>query len=103
MGFELKESCVYGRALVYVIWPMEGFFDMVARLFILAIIFLSFVSIKVFAKAGLDIKTSTLCYYQQGFGSDVQFSALVHNFNNIFSNGHWYHTRYTDAANIPFT
>jgi hypothetical protein len=45
---------------------------------------------KVFAKAGLDIVTSTMCRHQQRFGLDVQYSALVHNFNNIFSNGHLY-------------
>ena len=31
-----------------------------------------------------------MCKHQQWFGLDVQFSALVHNFNNIFSNGHLY-------------
>jgi len=41
-----------------------------------------------FAKAGLDIVTSAMCYYQHRFGLDVQCSALVLNFNNIFSNGH---------------
>ena len=45
---------------------------------------------KVFAKAGLDNVTSAICKHQQRFGLDVQFSALVHNFNNIFSNGHLY-------------
>jgi hypothetical protein len=45
---------------------------------------------KVFAKTGLDNVTSAMCYYQQRFGLDVQFSALVHNFNNIFSIGHLY-------------
>jgi hypothetical protein len=45
---------------------------------------------KVFAKAGLDNVTSTKCKHQQRFGLDVQFSALVHNFNSIFSNGHLY-------------
>ena len=45
---------------------------------------------KVFAKAGLDNVTSAMCTYQQQFGLDVQFSALVHNFNNIFSIGHLY-------------
>lgn len=45
---------------------------------------------KVFAKAGLDIKTSAMCRYQQRFRFDIQFSALVHNFNNIFSIGHLY-------------
>jgi hypothetical protein len=29
-------------------------------------------------------------FNQQRFRLDVQFSALVHNFNNIFSNGHLY-------------
>jgi hypothetical protein len=32
---------------------------------------------KVFAKAGLDIVTSAMCYYQQQFGLDVQCSAFV--------------------------
>ena len=45
---------------------------------------------KVFAKAGLDIVTSAMSKHQQWFGLDVQCSALVHNFNNIFSNGHLY-------------
>ena len=45
---------------------------------------------KVFAKAGLDIVTSTNCKHQQQFGLDVQCSALVLNFNNIFSKGHLY-------------
>jgi hypothetical protein len=45
---------------------------------------------KVFAKAGLDNVTSTVCKHQQRFGLDVHCSALVHNFNNIFSNGHLY-------------
>jgi len=43
---------------------------------------------KVFAKAGLDKITSTMCKHQQRFRLDVQFSALVHNFKNIFSNEH---------------
>ena len=43
---------------------------------------------KVFAKAGLDIVTSTMCKHQQRFGLDVLSSALVLNFNNIFSNEH---------------
>jgi len=43
---------------------------------------------KVFAKAGLDNATSAMCKHQQRFGLDVQCSALVLNFNNIFSNGH---------------
>lgn len=45
---------------------------------------------KVFAKAGLDNVMSAKCKHQQGFGLDVQCSALVHNFSNIFSNGHLY-------------
>ena len=45
---------------------------------------------KVFAKAGLDILTSAMCRHQQWFGLDVQCSALVYNFNNIFSNEHLY-------------
>ena len=45
---------------------------------------------KVFAKAGLDNVTSAMFKHQQWFGLDVQFSALVHNFNNIFSIGHLY-------------
>ena len=44
----------------------------------------------VFVKAGLDKVTSAMCKHQQRFGLDVQFSTLVHNFNNIFSNGHLY-------------
>jgi hypothetical protein len=44
----------------------------------------------VFAKAGLDNETSAMFKYQQRFGLDVQFSALVHNFNSIFSIGHLY-------------
>ena len=40
---------------------------------------------KVFAKAGLDNVTSAMCRYQHRFWLDVQFSALVHNFNNMFS------------------
>jgi len=43
---------------------------------------------KVFAKAGLDKVISAMCKHQQRSGLDVQFSALVHNFNNIFSIGH---------------
>lgn len=31
-----------------------------------------------------------MCKHRQRFGLDVQFSALVLNFNNIFSNGHLY-------------
>lgn len=45
---------------------------------------------KVFAKAGLDNVTSAMCKYQQRFGLDVQCSAVVLNFNKIFSNGHLY-------------
>ena len=45
---------------------------------------------KVFAKAGRDNVTSTMCRHQQRFRLDVQFSALVVNFNIIFSNGHLY-------------
>ncbi len=45
---------------------------------------------KVFAKAGLDNITSAMCRHQQRFGLDVQFSALVNNFNCIFSIGHLY-------------
>jgi len=45
---------------------------------------------KVFAKAGLDNETSAMCYYQQRFRLDVQFSGLVHTFNKIFSIGHLY-------------
>jgi len=45
---------------------------------------------KVFAKAGLNNVTSAMCYYQQRFRLDVQYSALVLNFNNIFSTGHLY-------------
>ncbi|MFN9998373.1 MAG: hypothetical protein ACK52X_01990, partial [bacterium] len=43
---------------------------------------------KVFAKAGLDIITSAMCKHHQRFGLDVQCSALVLTFNNIFSIGH---------------
>lgn len=45
---------------------------------------------KVFAEAGLDNKTSAMCMHQQQFGLDVQCSALVLNFNNIFPNGYLY-------------
>lgn len=45
---------------------------------------------KVFAKAGLDIVTSAMCKHQQRFGLDVQCSASVRDFNNIFSNEHLY-------------
>jgi hypothetical protein len=31
-----------------------------------------------------------MCKHQQWLGLDVKFSALVHNFNNIFSNEHLY-------------
>jgi len=47
---------------------------------------------KVFAKAGLDNVTSAMCRHQHRFGLDVQFSALVLNFNNTFSKGHLYRT-----------
>jgi hypothetical protein len=46
--------------------------------------------IKAFAKAGLDEVTSAMCKQLQQFQLDVQFSALVHNFNRIFSNEHLY-------------
>ncbi|WP_287101808.1 hypothetical protein, partial [Hydrotalea sp. AMD] len=45
---------------------------------------------KIFAKAGLDNVTSAMCKHQHRFQLDVQFPALVHNFNNIFSNEHLY-------------
>jgi hypothetical protein len=45
---------------------------------------------KVFAKAGLDNVKSAICKHQQWFGLDVQCSAFVLNFNNIFSIGHLY-------------
>ena len=45
---------------------------------------------KVFAKAGLDNLTSAMCKHRQRFRLDVQFSALVHNFNDMFSNGQSY-------------
>ena len=46
---------------------------------------------KVFPKKqGLDNVKSAMCKHQQWFGLDVQCSALVLNFNNIFSNGHLY-------------
>jgi hypothetical protein len=45
---------------------------------------------KVFAKGGLDILTSSSREHQQQSGPGVQFSALVHTFNNIFFNGHLY-------------
>lgn len=44
----------------------------------------------VFAKAGLDNQTSAMCKHQQWFRLDVQFSALVLNFNNIISYEHLY-------------
>ena len=43
-----------------------------------------------FAKAVLDNVTSVMCKHQQWVGLDIQFSALVHNFNNIFSIGDLY-------------
>ena len=43
---------------------------------------------KAFAKAGLDNVTSVMSKHQQWLGQDVQYSASVHNFNNIFSDGH---------------
>lgn len=46
--------------------------------------------IKVFAKAGRDNVTLTMCRHQQRFGLDIQCSALVLNFDNIFLNGHLY-------------
>ncbi len=49
-----------------------------------------FSTTKVFAKAGLDNKTSAIYKHQQRFGLDVQFSALVLNFNDKFSIGHLY-------------
>jgi hypothetical protein len=45
---------------------------------------------KVFAKAGLDNLTSAMCKHWLWFGFDVQCSALVLNFNNIFLNEHLY-------------
>ena len=45
---------------------------------------------KVFAKAELDNVPSAMCKYHRRFRLDVQFSALVHNFIIIFSNGHLY-------------
>ena len=54
---------------------------------------------KVFAKAGLDNVTSAMCKHQQRFGLDVQFSALVHNFNNIFPNEHLF--RAGQSMNSP--
>ena len=38
-------------------------------------------------QVGLDIVTSAICKHQQWFRLDVQCSALVLNFNNIFSIG----------------
>ena len=43
---------------------------------------------KVFAKSGLENETSAMFKHQQRFGLDVQISALVNNFNNIFKIGH---------------
>jgi hypothetical protein len=40
----------------------------------------------VFATAGLDYVTSAICIYQHQFRFDIQCSALVHKFNNIFLN-----------------
>jgi hypothetical protein len=45
---------------------------------------------KVYAKAGLDNVISVTCKHQKWLGLDVQFSALVLNFNYIFSIGHLY-------------
>jgi hypothetical protein len=45
---------------------------------------------KSFANAGWDIETSAMCRYQQRFGLDIQFSALVPNFNFPFSNWQWF-------------
>jgi hypothetical protein len=39
-----------------------------------------------YAKAGLNNVTSAM--HKHRFGLDVQFSTLVYNLNNIFSNGH---------------
>jgi hypothetical protein len=38
----------------------------------------------------IDNVTSAMCKHQQRFGLHVQISALVLNFNNIFSNGRLY-------------
>ena len=64
---------------------------------------------KIFAKEGLDNVTFAMCKHQQpclrcrfggqGFGLDVQFSALVCNFKNIFSIGHLY--RSGRSMNLP--
>jgi hypothetical protein len=54
---------------------------------------------KVFAKERLDNKTSAKCKHQQQFELDVQFSAIVHNFKNIFSIRHLYRTR--QSMNSP--
>jgi hypothetical protein len=43
-----------------------------------------------FMQVGPDNVTSAMCKHQQQFRLDVQFSALVHNFNNIISIGHLY-------------
>ena len=45
---------------------------------------------KVFAKAGRENVKSAMCNNRQWYGLDIQCSALVLNFNNIFSNGHLY-------------
>jgi hypothetical protein len=45
---------------------------------------------KSICKAGPDIAISAMYKHQQRFGLDVQCSALVLNFNDIFSNGHLY-------------
>lgn len=42
---------------------------------------------KVFAKAGLDIVTSTMCRHQQQFGLDVQCSALALTSTTYFQMG----------------
>jgi hypothetical protein len=42
---------------------------------------------KVFAKAGQDNVTSAICKHQQQFQLDVQFSAFVFLYINIFSTG----------------
>ena len=45
---------------------------------------------KYLQKAGMDNVTSAMCRHQQQFRLDTQFSALVLNFNNMFSIGHLY-------------
>jgi hypothetical protein len=45
---------------------------------------------KVFAKAGLDNGTLAMCKHWLRFRLDIQYSTLVHNFNNIFPIGHLY-------------